>query len=171
PQTWNRYAYTRNNPLLRIDPTGLYDFDKCGKTDGTCQQYQERFNASVKEAHKLLNSLDPHSDHAKALRKALTAIGSLSDKNGVKVGFGPTTLGGLAEADGMHITIDYKAIDRVMDQRALALHAPDADVEDAAQDIHEGTHVAQHESGRGGGFTYDETEAYTAQSYASEAGH
>ena len=27
PQSWNRYAYGRNNPLKNIDPTGLYDWD------------------------------------------------------------------------------------------------------------------------------------------------
>jgi RHS repeat-associated protein len=25
PQTWNRYAYVRNSPLLRVDPTGMCD--------------------------------------------------------------------------------------------------------------------------------------------------
>ena len=27
PQSWNRYAYTRNNPLRFVDPNGLYEVD------------------------------------------------------------------------------------------------------------------------------------------------
>jgi RHS repeat-associated protein len=28
PQSWNRYAYTLNNPLRYTDPLGLYEWDK-----------------------------------------------------------------------------------------------------------------------------------------------
>jgi RHS repeat-associated protein len=34
PQSWNRYAYTRNNPVNRIDPKGLYD---CDPAEPLCQ--------------------------------------------------------------------------------------------------------------------------------------
>ena len=36
PQTWNRYAYVRNNPLGRIDPSGLYDLPTFCSRDKTC---------------------------------------------------------------------------------------------------------------------------------------
>jgi RHS repeat-associated protein len=37
PQTLNRYAYVRNNPLVMIDPQGLDEADACGSDDGdTC---------------------------------------------------------------------------------------------------------------------------------------
>jgi len=32
PQSWNRYAYTLNNPLNYVDPTGLYEY-QAGTTD------------------------------------------------------------------------------------------------------------------------------------------
>ena len=34
PQSWNRYVYTRNNPLNRIDPTGMADFWYNGRLIG-----------------------------------------------------------------------------------------------------------------------------------------
>ncbi|MGH9760197.1 MAG: RHS repeat-associated core domain-containing protein [Blastocatellia bacterium] len=33
PQTWNRYAYVRNNPLKLTDSTGMM-LDDCGDDDG-----------------------------------------------------------------------------------------------------------------------------------------
>jgi RHS repeat-associated protein len=36
PQTWNRYAYVRNNPLTLIDPNGLEDCGGGDNTDGAC---------------------------------------------------------------------------------------------------------------------------------------
>src|SRR5258708_8796952 len=39
PQSWNRYSYVRNNPLARIDPTGLYDLNNtCGANDSKCNK-------------------------------------------------------------------------------------------------------------------------------------
>lgn len=35
PQSWNRYAYVRNNPLASIDPLGLHD-PSCDPNDPTC---------------------------------------------------------------------------------------------------------------------------------------
>jgi RHS repeat-associated protein len=36
PQTLNRYAYVRNNPLALVDPQGLDEADACGDEDGIC---------------------------------------------------------------------------------------------------------------------------------------
>ncbi len=38
PQTLNRYAYVRNNPLNLTDPTGLDFYLSCGKASATCQK-------------------------------------------------------------------------------------------------------------------------------------
>ena len=36
PQTLNRYAYVRNNPLVLIDPQGLDELDDCSDDEGNC---------------------------------------------------------------------------------------------------------------------------------------
>src|SRR5579884_279585 len=49
PQTWNAYAYVRNNPLALVDPMGMCTFDAEGNAvedeNGAC--YQGGFGGSV----------------------------------------------------------------------------------------------------------------------------
>src|SRR5579875_2557570 len=49
PQSWNAYAYVRNNPLALVDPMGLWTFDAEGNAvedeNGAC--YEGGFGGSV----------------------------------------------------------------------------------------------------------------------------
>jgi RHS repeat-associated protein len=165
PQSWNRYSYVRNNPLGRTDPTGLYDFSKCAKGDSNCQAEKDRFNTGIKKANALLKGMDPKSKEAKELSKALKALGSAGDKNGVTVAFGKTVTGGDMETAGSHITVDFNAVDQ---SQLAAGKNIDGVVDDAADEVHEGIHVARYERGQPGS---GEEEAYRATSYVGEAGH
>src|SRR5258708_7809083 len=103
PQRWNRFTYVRNNPLIRIDPTGCYDFKKCSKGDAQCQNHRDRFTRGVNMGRSLLATMDPKSKEAKALAKSLKALGFEGDKNGVTVSLGKTDTGGPADTIGLHI--------------------------------------------------------------------
>ena len=43
PQTLNRYAYARNNPLRYVDPTGMYEVDAGCSKDRRCSAEAARF--------------------------------------------------------------------------------------------------------------------------------
>ena len=45
PQSWNKYAYVGNNPLGRIDPTGMY-----GQGSGWTDKQWQKFNKSQQKA-------------------------------------------------------------------------------------------------------------------------
>ena len=52
PQTWNRYAYSLNNPLKFVDPFGLYVFDK-----SVTEEQKKQFNASLAQAKQNLQKI------------------------------------------------------------------------------------------------------------------
>jgi RHS repeat-associated protein len=82
PQTWNRYVYVLNNPLVLVDPNGLYE---CTAGKEKC----EKFEAGVKEAVKALKMYDPKSKEYKSVARALKAfwdIGKDKSKMGIKDG-------------------------------------------------------------------------------------
>lgn len=77
PQTWNAYAYVRNNPTTLTDPTGLYTAG-CNGDVKNCSKQIANFDKSLQNALKSKNA---------DIRKAAEAYGALGDKNGVNVTF------------------------------------------------------------------------------------
>jgi len=79
PQTLNRYAYARNNPLRYVDPTGLYEVDAGCLKDKRCSAEAARFE---RERLGAAGSKDA------AIAAAAAAYGALGDASGVTVNFG-----------------------------------------------------------------------------------
>jgi RHS repeat-associated protein len=77
PQTWNMYAYVRNNPTTLTDPSGLYTA-KCDSDVKNCSTQITNYDKSLQQGLKSKNQ---------GIRKAAEAYGKLGDKNGVIVTF------------------------------------------------------------------------------------
>ncbi len=89
PQSWNRYAYARNNPLKYIDPTGLYVFAAtCAANDTQCKNDQANFEQARQQD---LGSRDA------AVSAAAAAYGDPGVANGVTVAFGTPGQGAAGE--------------------------------------------------------------------------
>jgi uncharacterized protein RhaS with RHS repeats len=82
PQSWNRYAYARNNPLKYIDPTGQYVWAACTGSADQCQADQTAFEQA--RQHDL-------GSHDQAVHDAAAAYGDPGQVNGVSVAFGNLT--------------------------------------------------------------------------------
>ncbi|PYU91807.1 MAG: hypothetical protein DMG25_13665 [Acidobacteria bacterium] len=77
PQTWNMYAYVRNNPTTLTDPSGLYTAN-CNNDVKKCDNQIVNFDKSVQQGLKSKN---------RDIRKAAESYGELGEKNGVNVTF------------------------------------------------------------------------------------
>jgi RHS repeat-associated protein len=102
PQSWNRYAYTLNNPLRYVDPNGLYEWaaSGCSAGDRDCEKeykkYQKQFRDSLTYLKMSRDSFDKKSNEYKRIDAALKMYGKEGEK-GVSVGFG--ALAGAAEGE------------------------------------------------------------------------
>jgi RHS repeat-associated protein len=89
PQSWNRYAYTLNNPLKYIDPNGLYEWSqKCGDNDQECQVNRQQFRDALATIKTAAGKLDEGSDERNKLQGVLDKYGDEGEKNKVFIKFG-----------------------------------------------------------------------------------
>ena len=89
PQTWNKYAYTLNNPLKYTDPTGLYEWSqKCGDDDAQCQANRQQFRDALATIRNAANQYEEGSDERNKLEAVLDKSGDEGEKNKVSIKFG-----------------------------------------------------------------------------------
>jgi RHS repeat-associated protein len=104
PQSWNRYAYTLNNPLRYVDPTGLYVWAASGCSgDKACEneyeENQQEFRDSLTYLKMARDSFGKKSKEYKRLNAAWKSYGKEGDA-GVTVGFQPLDSEGRTDPTG-----------------------------------------------------------------------
>lgn len=143
PQSWNLYAYGRNNPLRFVDPTGEY---VCGSgVDETmCNNFQKALDAAQDAANKLKETYGEKLTRYTDAQRAIDVYGKQNIDNGVTItsGVNPIDEGEVSPTVG----ITSKTPDNPLGQKITAAFAANVFSGDysgnAATVAHEGSHLA-----------------------------
>jgi len=135
----NKYAYTLNNPLRFIDPTGMY-VCKDDPADGSshCASQQDQ------EFEKTLQTL--RNSKNKDVARAAAAYGAQNDDNGVTVGFANN----LNTSGGQHESTLAFDNGRLFAKSEVLIASGSTGTAFAAIIGHEGSHVADAQDMAGG---------------------
>lgn len=79
PQSWNRYTYCLNNPLIFVDPLGLYEFG----TTFTTEAQKDYFRSQMKEMWNRVKAIKKtYGKKSDEYKEASTAYESYGCKDG-----------------------------------------------------------------------------------------
>jgi RHS repeat-associated protein len=173
PQSWNRYAYAFNSPLVNTDPFGLYVFDKKVTTNE-----RDKFRKSLVKLEDRLKKIGAKygttSDQYKKAERSLSVYGKEGVKNGVTIQSGNLKTAGKTQAAG---AIGQKTADNPTGQDIrITFDKSSFDNEETV--AHEGSHAADGSDWIASGFSANknptiyqtELDAYTVSSLIIEAG-
>lgn len=154
PQTWNRYAYTLNNPLRYVDPLGLYEWDaslggsasddelKKRKGGGKIVDRRNAFRNSLAAASEAAGNTSLTERQRADIARSVGAYGKEGDANGVSIATGKTKGDASAafgtDAKGKPMPIVYNADGTYKTNIKVTF---DESI-DAGTVAHEGSHVA-----------------------------
>jgi RHS repeat-associated protein len=148
PQSWNLYAYARNNPLLFVDPSGEY---VCGTsmTQQQCTDFQTGLDKAQDAANAAKDKYGANSDQYKDAQRAIDAYGKAGVDNGVTLQVGDTGKYGATTtvAGGAAKTADNPTGQNIGVKFSAGL------VGDAMSEAHEGSHAADGSAWVASGFS------------------
>lgn len=129
----NLYTYVGNDPVDRVDPTGLYKCSDGGT--GACKTV----NAAYDLLSKTVSSDKLSSKEAKILKNVLKVLGEPGKDNGVTINFGSTGKAA-AQTVGKNITFNSSTTNDKLTSNPRML------TDTAITLAHEGLHVAQNKT-------------------------
>ncbi len=175
PQSWNKYAYSENNPLSMVDRTGLY-VCKAGKT--RCEQFDAAFAKATSDLDKIAAKYKGGKDSKeyKKAERALSVYGAKGVNNGVFILSNDGEGSGRTSTNGTTVA---KTKDNPTGQRINVEFDPDVFSKEGFETAvaHEGSHAADGADWVKSGFKdamnpteyQTEFDAYTVSSLIAEA--
>lgn len=149
PQSWNLYAYARNNPIVLVDPTGEY-FCGSSMTSSQCATFQNGLDKAQEAANAAKDKYGADSKQYKDAQRAIDAYGKAGVDNGVTMQAGNT--GKYAAITTVAGTTGEKTADNPIGQN-IEVKFRANELGNAMDEAHEGSHVSDGSAWVASGFS------------------